>query len=98
MQPPKKKVPLDPVTVHVKGLNLQQTSKDCLELYLEKFSNVEVKYVQFGSNDNALALFDRKPGRKAFVLDCSYVLERGLCLVNERIKIKGILFLFLLFA
>ncbi|KAK2554340.1 Protein mono-ADP-ribosyltransferase PARP14 [Acropora cervicornis] len=62
VQPPKKKVPPDPVMVHVQGLNLEKTSKDCLELYLEKFSDVEVKAIQFGSNDNALAVFDSEPG------------------------------------
>ena len=57
MQPPKKKVPPDPpdpVMVHVQGLNLEKTSKDCLE-----FSNVEVKDIQFDSNDD-----DSEPGRK----------------------------------
>ena len=75
LQPPKKKVPPDPVMVHVQGLNFEKTSKDCLELYFETFSNVDVKDVRFGSNDNALAVFDREPGRKGFVLECSCVLE-----------------------
>ena len=75
MQPPKKKVPLDPVMVHVQGLNLEETSKDTLELYLEKFCDVEVRDIQFGSNDNALVVFDTEPGRKIFVLECSCVLE-----------------------
>ena len=61
MQPPKKKVPSDPV--HVQGLSLEKTGKDCLELYLEKLSYVEVKGIQFGSKDNVLAVFDSEPGR-----------------------------------
>ena len=64
MLPPRRKVPPDPVMVHVQGFNLEKTRKDCLELYLEKFSNVEVKDIQFISNDNALAVFDSEPGRK----------------------------------
>ena len=76
MQPSKKKVPPDPLMVHVRGLNLEKTSKDCLGLYLEKFSTVEVKDVQFGSNDNALAVFDREPGRKkVFIFECSCILQ-----------------------
>ena len=75
MQPSKKKVPPDPVMVHVQGLNLEKTSKDCLELYLEKFCDLEVKDIQFGYNDNALAVFDSEPGRKAFGLECSCVLQ-----------------------
>ena len=80
-----KKVPPDPVMVHVQGLNLEKTSKDRLELYLEKFSNVEVKDIQFGSNDNALAVFDREPGRKAFVLECSCVPQDCALLMKEKI-------------
>ena len=64
MQPPEKKVPPDPVMVHVQGLSLEKTGKDCLELYLEKLSYVEVKDIQFGSNDNVLAVFDSELGRK----------------------------------
>ncbi|XP_068724841.1 protein mono-ADP-ribosyltransferase PARP14-like [Montipora capricornis] len=60
-RPPKKKLPPDPVGVHVQGLNLEKTSKDCLALYLEKFSNVEVKEMYFGPNDNALAVFNEEP-------------------------------------
>ncbi|XP_068692521.1 protein mono-ADP-ribosyltransferase PARP14-like isoform X2 [Montipora foliosa] len=60
-RPPKKKLPPDPLRVHVQGLNLEKTSKDCLTLYLEKFSKVEVKDVYFGFNDNALAVFDEEP-------------------------------------
>lgn len=75
MQPPKKKVPPDPVMVQVQGLNLEKTRKDCLELYLETFSNVKVRDVIFGSNDNALVVFDREPGRKIFVLECLCALE-----------------------
>ena len=85
MQPPKKKVPPDPVKVHVKGFNLEEIGEECLGLYLEKFSNVEVKDVQFGSNDNALAVFDREPGRKAFLLECSCVPQDCALLMKEKI-------------
>ena len=40
-QPQKKKVPLDPLKVHVQGLN-EKTTKGSLWFYLEKFSNVHV--------------------------------------------------------
>ena len=64
IRPPKKKAPPDPVRVHVKGLDLEKTTKDCLGLYLEKFSMVDVKEVHFGLNDNALAVFDQEPGKQ----------------------------------
>lgn len=85
MQPPKKKVSPNPVMVDVKGFNLEEIGEEYLGLYLEKFSNVEVKDVQFGSNDNALAVFDREPGRKAFVLECSCVPQDCALLMNEKI-------------
>ena len=71
-RPPKKKLPPDPLRVHVQGLNLEKTSKDCLTLYLEKFSNVEVKEVYFGFNDNALAVFGEEPGKN--VAACSFMI------------------------
>ena len=84
MQPPKKKVPPDPVMVHVKGFNLEEIGEECLRLHLEKFSNVAVKDVQFGSKDNALVVFDREPGRKAFVLECSCVPQDCALLMKEK--------------
>ena len=60
-QPPKKKVPLDPLKVHVQGLN-ETTSDDCLRYYLEKFSEADVSEVYKGSKNNALAVFDADPG------------------------------------
>ena len=61
LQPLKKKVPPDPVRVHVQGIS-EETTADCLCFYLEKFSGVAVKNVYFGSNNNALAVFDEEPG------------------------------------
>ena len=74
MQPPKKKVPLDPLKVHVQGLN-EKTTKDSLWLYLEKFSKVDVTEVYMGCNNNAMAIFDTEPGNNTyslFVLVFSY--------------------------
>ena len=63
MQPPKKKVPLDPVRVHVQGLKAGVTIKpDNVRNYLEKFCDVYVTDVQFGCNNNALVVFDAEPG------------------------------------
>ncbi|XP_078364642.1 protein mono-ADP-ribosyltransferase PARP14-like isoform X2 [Oculina patagonica] len=59
-QRPKKKLPLDPVRIHVQGL-CETTTEDCLRFYLEKFSDVEVEEVFFGSNNNALATFETEP-------------------------------------
>ena len=60
-QPPPKKVPLDPLRVHVQGLSVT-TSKDCLSFYLEKFADVEVEEVYLGVKNNALAVFESEPG------------------------------------
>ena len=60
-RPPKKKVPPDPLKVHVQGLN-ETTSEDCLRFYLEKFSGEDVNEVHKGSNNNALAVFNVEPG------------------------------------
>ena len=60
-QRPKKKLPLDPVRMHVQGLS-ETTTEDCLRFYLEKFSDVEVEKVCFGSKNNALATFEAEPG------------------------------------
>ena len=60
-QPPSKKVPLDPVRVHVQGIS-EKTTEDCLSIYLEKFADVDVKEVYFGCMNNALAVFEREPG------------------------------------
>ena len=62
---PKKKVQLDPQKVHVQGLN-ENTSKDSLSFYLEKFSNVDVTEVYMGCNNNAMAVFDAEPGKKIY--------------------------------
>ncbi len=61
-QPPKKKVPLDPFRIHVKGINETRTSKDHLQNYLEKFADADVYDVYFGCNNNALATFETEPG------------------------------------
>ena len=66
-QPPKKKVPLDPLKVHVQGLN-EKTTKDSLWFYLEKFSNVDVTEVYMGFNNNAVAVFDAEPSKKIYSL------------------------------
>ncbi|XP_022787787.1 poly [ADP-ribose] polymerase 14-like [Stylophora pistillata] len=59
-EPPKKKVPLDPIRVQVRGLN-EKITGDCLLLYLEKYSGVEVKQVIKGCNNNAVAIFEAEP-------------------------------------
>ncbi|PFX25344.1 tripartite motif-containing protein 2-like isoform X2 [Stylophora pistillata] len=59
-QPPSKKVPLDPLRVHVQGIS-ETTTKDCLSFYLEKFALVDVEEVYFGVKNNALAVFDGEP-------------------------------------
>lgn len=64
-QPPKKKVPLDPLKVHVQGLN-EKTTKDSLWFYLEKFSKVDVTEVYMGCNNNAMAVFDFEQGKKIY--------------------------------
>ena len=60
-EPPKKKVPLDPIRVQVRGLN-EKITEDCLLFYLEKYSGVEVKEVIIGCNNNAVAIFEAEPG------------------------------------
>ena len=61
-QRPKKRVPPDPVRIHIQGLS-ENTTADCLSFYLEKFSgDAEVKEVYFGANNNALVAFDTPPG------------------------------------
>lgn len=67
-QPPKKKVPLDPMKIHVQELN-ETTSEDCLRFYLEKFTKVEVAEVFKGYNNNALAIFDAEPGDYSYNFD-----------------------------
>ena len=66
LQPPKKKVPPDPVRIHVQGLS-EKTTEDCLCFYLEKFSGVDVEKVYFGTNNNALVVFDYEPGMSYIV-------------------------------
>ncbi|XP_022791105.1 poly [ADP-ribose] polymerase 14-like [Stylophora pistillata] len=56
-QPPPKKVPLDPLRVHVQGIS-ETTTIDCLSFYLEKFAGVEVEKVYLGEKNNALAVFE----------------------------------------
>jgi len=60
-QLPKKKLPPDPVKVHVQGIS-EKTTEDCLRFYLEKFCNVEVVEVYLGCNNDALATFESEPG------------------------------------
>ena len=63
-----KKVPPDPVRIYIQGLS-EHTTEDCLAFYLEKFcENASVKNVYFGSNKNAIAVFDTEPGRDAVIL------------------------------
>ncbi|CAH3042637.1 unnamed protein product [Pocillopora meandrina] len=59
-EPLKKKVPLDPIRVQVRGLN-EKITEDCLLSYLEKYSGVEVKEVIKGCNNNAVAIFEAEP-------------------------------------
>jgi len=65
--PPKKKLPPDPFRVYVRGLN-EKTTEDCLQFYLEKFSNVEVKEVIRGCDGKAMAIFAAEPGNDWQVL------------------------------
>ena len=60
-EPLKKKVPLDPIRVQVRGLN-EKITEDCLLSCLEKYSGVEVKEVIKGCNNNAVAIFEAEPG------------------------------------
>ena len=60
-QPPPKKVPLDPLRLHVQGIS-KMTTEDCLSFYLEKFADVEVQEVYLGVKDNALVVFESEPG------------------------------------
>ena len=61
-------MPLDPALIHIQGLS-KYTTEVCLSFYLEKFcDNASVKNVYFGSNKNALAVFDEEPGRDAVIL------------------------------
>lgn len=60
-QLPKKKLPPDPVKVHVQGIS-ETTTEDCLRFYLEKFSDAEVVDVHLGCNNDALATFETEPG------------------------------------
>jgi len=72
-QPPKKKLPLDPVKVHVQGIS-ETTAEDCLRFYLEKFSDAEVVEVYLGYNNDALATFEHEPGNfesVSFIFDDS---------------------------
>lgn len=59
--PPKEKVPLDPVRVHIQGLK-ETTSEDNVRNYLEKFCDQDVVKVLFGDNNNALVDFYAEPG------------------------------------
>ena len=62
-QRPLKRLPPDPVRIHIQGLS-EKTTKDCLSFYLEKFSgNALVTKVFFGANNNALVVFDAPPGK-----------------------------------
>jgi len=60
-QLPKKKLPLDPVKVHVRGIS-EKTTEDCLRFYLEKFSDTKVVEVYLGRSNDALATFESEPG------------------------------------
>ena len=100
-QPPKKKVPLDPLKVHVQGLN-EKTTKDSLWLYLEKFSKVDVTEVYMGCNNNAMAVFDAEQGKKniLFVTCFCFLLFCCCSFVNDQecIYPKESFFYFLTFA
>ena len=81
-RPPKKKVPLDPLKLHVQGLK-EETSEESLLNYLEKFSNVEVTNVYMGHNNNAVAVFVSEPGNNSMILvwicffrDCSVFIKK----------------------
>ena len=83
-QPPKKKVPLDPLKVHVQGLN-DETGRDSLRLYLEKFSKVDVTEVYMGCNNNAMAVFNAEPGKKnIFVTFFCFLLFCCCSFVNDQ--------------
>ena len=60
-QLPKKKLPLDPVKVHVQGIS-ENITEDCLRFYLEKFSDAKVVGVYLGCNNEALVTFESEPG------------------------------------
>ena len=83
-QPPEKKAPLDPLKVHVQGLN-EKTTKDSLCFYLEKFSSLDVIEVYMGCNNNAMAVFDAEPGKKyIFVIYFCFLLFCGCSFVNDQ--------------
>ena len=60
-EPPKKRVPLDPIRVLVRGLN-EKITEDCLLFYLERCTDVAVKEVTKCFNNNAVAVFEAEPG------------------------------------
>ena len=61
MRQPPKKVPLDPLRLHVQGIS-ETTTEVTLSFYLEKFADVEVEEVYLGVKNNALAVFESEPG------------------------------------
>ncbi|KAL9974244.1 hypothetical protein ACROYT_G011259 [Oculina patagonica] len=94
----KPRVPLDPLRIHVKGLNETRTSKDHLKNYLEKFADTDVADVYFGCNNNALvtfetqqdfgALFDKVKKDTRGLQGCKLELERvPIC---KCIKVSGL--------
>lgn len=70
-RPPKKKIPLDPLKVHVQGLK-EGTSDDSLFYYLDKFSDVDVSKLQMGCNNNAMVVFVNEPGNDTNCLRFSF--------------------------
>ena len=61
MRQPPKKVPLDPLRLHVQGIS-ETTTEVTLSFYLEKFADVKVEEVYLGVKNNALAVFESEPG------------------------------------
>ena len=61
VEKPKEEMPLDDRSLYVEQLN-PQTDDECLTMFLEKFSDVEVEHVQLGRTGNALVTFKSPPG------------------------------------
>lgn len=61
-QPNKAREKTDPLRVHVRGLD-KNTTEDDLLFYLEHFSlNAEVREVNLGDDNDAIATFSDEPG------------------------------------
>lgn len=93
---PKKKIPLDPLKVHVQGLK-EGTLDDSLFYYLEKFSDVDVSKLQMGCNNNAMVVFVSEPGNDTICLYFSFLhsfscYENVVSLVSMVAPFCGLLF------